>query len=298
MPKIVIKGQRVHSKASERYADVIFDYPVLEVRELSVPLEYRRTGTEIKDEDVQEYLEKVYADMSPDRRPAWFADQQVFWGTKPGASVTKAFFDVLASDFSWHCVGCSLPKNPNFARRIQELKEFGYTLSTDTKRQCRRCGKKTTHHQLLPIARGGLTGYEVWSPALRAKIVALLQNFDSFEAKAGKKEGLLPDHKFPEIRWDAETKRVSLEDLSDAEILRDFQLLSNQRNQQKREVCRSCFQTGKRGTIYGIPFYYSGNENWGRGIPKVGKNAERGCVGCAWYDIQAWRAELLGRLSR
>jgi hypothetical protein len=298
MPKIVIKGKRVHSKASERYADVVFDYPSQEVRELSVPLEYRRTGTEINDEDAEEYLEKVYADMSPDRRPAWVADQKAFWRAKPGAAVTKAFFDVLASDFAWHCVGCSLPKNPNFARRIQELKEYGYTLSTDTKRACRNCGKKKTHHQLLPIARGGITGYEVWSPALRARIVALLKNFDSFEAKAGKKEGLLPDHKFPEIRWDSETKRASLEDLSDAEILRDFQLLSNQRNQQKREVCRSCFQTGKRGTIYGIPFYYSGNENWEINIPKVGKNAERGCVGCAWYDIQAWRAELLGRLRR
>jgi hypothetical protein len=73
----------------------------------------------------------------------------------------------------------------------------------------------------------------------------------------------------------------------------DFQLLTNQRNQQKREVCRHCYQTGKRGLIYGIPFFYKGSIDWNRSIPQRGKEAEKGCVECAWYDIERWRKELI-----
>ena len=85
--------------------------------------------------------------------------------------------------------------------------------------------------------------------------------------------------------------------MTDGEIRKKFQLLSNQRNQQKREVCRSCFQTGKRGIIYGIPYFYEGTEYWDDNIPKTGKNAERGCVGCAWYDISKWRSSLIALLK-
>jgi hypothetical protein len=119
-----------------------------------------------------------------------------------------------------------------------------------------------------------------------------LNSFDAYEAKKTRAEGLLPDHHFPEIRWDAKTKRNSLALISDDDIKRDFQLISNQRNQQKREVCRNCFQTGERGVIYGIPYFYSGTEFWDSCIPKIGKGAEAGCVGCGWYDINTWRINL------
>ena len=90
----------------------------------------------------------------------------------------------------------------------------------------------------------------------------------------------LPDHKFSEIRWDENTKSENPDNMTDKEIQQKFQLLTNQRNQQKREICRKCYQTGKRGVIFGIPFYYKGNENWDESIPKTGKDAEKGCVGC------------------
>lgn len=86
-------------------------------------------------------------------------------------------------------------------------------------------------------------------------------------------------------------------EMSDEDVIKKFQLLDNQRNQQKREVCRSCFQTGKRGIIYGIPFFYNGNEDWDKRIPMIGKQAEHGCIGCAWYDIERWRRELLKILN-
>ena len=103
----------------------------------------------------------------------------------------------------------------------------------------------------------------------------------------------LPDHKFSEIRWDENTKAENPDTMTDDEIRSKFQLLTNQRNQQKREVCRTCFQTGNRGVIYGIPFYSKGNEHWDNTIPQ---DAEKGCIGCPWYDIAEWKKQLLKRL--
>jgi hypothetical protein len=87
--------------------------------------------------------------------------------------------------------------------------------------------------------------------------------------------------------------------MTEQEIKNKFQLLDNQRNQQKREVCRKCFQTNKRGTIFGINYFYEGDENWqtnfinqNKEVVKIGKDAELGCVGCGWYDIQKWRESL------
>lgn len=297
MSKIVKGLLRTHAKASERYVDVIFTFDDDTELDTSVPIEYRRTGTDIKDTDVDAYIAKIHEALVPTKWSAWRGEQEVFWRDKSAARTTKSFFDVLARRFIWSCTVCTLPPNPNWARRIQDLKEFGYTIATNTNRYCPQCDKKTTQLVLLPIKRGGLTGYETWTPALRSRIIKVLAGFDEFEAKATRPEGLLPDHKFPEIRWDLQTKRDSLHELTDDEIKRDFQLLSNQRNQQKREVCRRCFQTGVRGVIYGIPFYYEGSSAWRTDIPKIGKAAEQGCVGCGWYDISMWRNELIKKLG-
>jgi hypothetical protein len=296
--KKITKGEiRFHSKASEKYIDAIFAYEETPRYECSIPIEYRRTGTEIPDSDIDIYLDEVYEKIDPENWEYWKGEQNNFWSAKPNAGITKGFFDVLANKFQWCCVSCELPQNPNWARRIQDLKEFGYTISTNTNKFCNKCNRNTTQLLLLPLPRGGITGYETWSKELREKIIKTLETYDVFEAKVTKKEGLLPDHKFPEIRWDDETKRMSLEDLSDTEIKNDFQLLTNQRNQQKREICRNCYQTGKRGMIYGIPYFYRGTVDWDKDIPQRGKFAEKGCIGCAWYDIERWRNELIKRLK-
>lgn len=208
----------------------------------------------------------------------------------------RAFFDSLAKG-GWQCVECTLPKNPNWARRIQDLKEFGYTLATDTKKFCPKCGENKTHLILLPLPRGGVegNGYETWSPALRKRMIRVLHSIDVYEGTFS--AHCLPDHKFSEIRWDENTKANNPDAMSDDEIRAKFQLLTNQRNQQKREICRTCFQTGKRGRIYGIPFYYQGGEDWDPSIPKRGKEAEKGCIGCPWYDIAEWKRQLILKLK-
>jgi hypothetical protein len=294
MSNIPIGSIRHHQKASEVYISVSFKYSS-QLIEWDIPIEYRRTGThflEKTDLERKEYIGQVYENCNPTKWAEWKAEQIKFWATKPNAGTTKAFFDVLSKDFKWKSVESDLPKNPNWARRIQDIKEFGYTLATDTARYDPKIKKNTTHILLIPLPRGGITGYEVWTKELREKIIKIHKSFDSYEAKEMKKEGLLPDHKFPEIRWDIDTKRTSLEDLTDIEIKNDFQLLNNQRNQQKREVCRNCYQTNDRGLIYGINFFYEGTAKWDATIPKRGKQAERGCKGCGWYDINKWRLEL------
>ncbi|MDI9333199.1 MAG: hypothetical protein QM533_02360 [Cytophagales bacterium] len=296
MTSIIKRELRSHSKASERYIDVEFCYPNAQNYATSIPLKYRRTGTDIPDDGIDTYLAKVHQDVHPMKRTKWEEEQKSFWKTKPNALVTKPFFDALVKNYEWCCVSCALPKNSNPARRIQDLKEFGYTLAT-VNRYCSTCKKPTTHYMLVPLARGGIMGYETWTLAMRTRIIKLLGSFDAYEAKKAPKEELLPDHKFPEIRWDKNTKRDSLESLSDDDITRDFQLLSNQRNQQKREVCRNCYQTGERGTIYGITFFYNGGILWDAKLPQNGKDAEHGCKGCGWYDIKAWRNALLERLK-
>ena len=291
---IKIGKRRHHQKASEVYQSVEFIYGET-ILNWDIPIEYRRTGTDFTDKtesEVSEYINDVYEKCAPKNWASWKSKQVSFWKSKPRAETTKKFFDVLMSNFKWHSVESDLPKNPNWARRIQDIKEFGYTLATNTSMYDSRLKQNCTHILLIPLPRGGITGYEIWTKETRNRILNILNNFDEYEAKFTKKEGLLPDHKFPEIRWDQSTKRSDINNLTDQQILKDFQLMTNQRNQQKREVCRSCYQTDKRGVIYGISYYYEGNENWPENVPKNGKEAENGCKGCGWYDIKKWRKSI------
>lgn len=298
--RIVEEERKRHTKASEEYVHVSFDYQI-KIWDGWVPVEYRRTGVSIKEEQPDKlitYLNKVYEQMKPDKYNDWLEKQEEFWNDeKKGAIVTKPFFDSLSKG-GWQCVECTLPKNRNWARRIQDLKEFGYTLATDTKRYCPMCGSNKTHVIMLPIERGGANGngYETWSPTVRRRIIKVLGGIDVYENSYN--QNCLPDHKFSEIRWDENTKAENPDSMTDDEIRQKFQLLSNQRNQQKREVCRNCFQTGKRGTIFGIPYYYEGSEKWDESIPEKGKEAEKGCIGCPWYDIETWRNRLVAYLNK
>ena len=293
---IVDEQIKKHSKASEEYIHVVFKYEGSEW-DGWVPVVYRRTGLYLKNMDeIIKHLNLVYEEMKPEKFDGWKKDQEAFWSEKK-AKTTQPFFDNLSKG-GWQCVECTLPKNPNWARRIQDLKEYGYTLATDTKRYCPKCDSNKTHIIMLPIPRGSIegNGYETWSPALRKRIIKVLKGVDVYENVAN--PHCLPDHKFSEIRWDKSTKSVNPDNMTDEQIKQKFQLLTNQRNQQKREVCRNCFQTGIRGTIYGIPFFYEGTDRWDNDIPKIGKEAEKGCIGCPWYDIQEWRSKLIEALAK
>ena len=156
--------------------------------------------------------------------------------------------------------------------------------------------KRTSRYQLIFTERvgDGSSDYELFTKKEIVKIKKILQNYDSYENNFNSKS-LVIEHKFPEIRWDEEVikmKKEKLKELNEKYIIDSFQLMNNQRNQQKREVCRRCYQKNIRGFPFGIKFFYHGNEMWNTKIPKKGKNAEKGCFGCGWYDLKKWREEL------
>lgn len=290
---IIVESFREHSKASEKYIDVTFVQPDGYTWKGSIPYFYRRTGLFIETaEDLIDYLNEIYSHFTNKEILEFQTKERKRWDDEmSGKKTTKAFFDTLL-DLKWKSVKYDLPSNPNWARRIQDIKEFGYTLATDTRKTVKGKYETDTHILLVPLPKGGVTGYEVMSPAFKAKAISVMESINVYEFSKANKHGLLPDHKFPEIRWDEETRAENPDEMPDKEIKEKFQLVDNQRNQQKREVCRKCFQTGIRGKLYGINYFYQGNESWPDDIPKVGKEAEKGCVGCGWYDIQKWRESL------
>jgi hypothetical protein len=89
---------------------------------------------------------------------------------------------------------------------------------------------------------------------------------------------------------------------SDDELKRRFQLLKKDKfgnhNQLKSRACEECKKTNTRGAPLGILFWYQGGSTWPTEIPAIGKSAEKGCVGCGWYDLQAWREALNRKISK
>ncbi|MFC3172699.1 hypothetical protein ACFOD9_00390 [Novosphingobium bradum] len=287
-----INTRWTHSKAAEEHVNVTFEYEGREPWHLAFPIKCRRAGLELEgDAEIDAYVREMYESLAPRHRDAWRAEAAAFWHASR-SDVTKPIFDKMAENFAWFVYG-ELPANSNPARRLQDLKEAGFTIGTR-----RREGTRDLEFMLVPRRLGSRTGYEYWSGALRTRIIRVLRNHDAFEGKAGNPKHLLPDHKFPEIRWDRDTKRDSLDHLSDAEIRADFQLITNQRNQQKREVCRQCLATNERGTPFGITYYYEGTKAWPTDVPRTGKDAERGCIGCGWYDLGKWRSSLQAKADR
>ena len=266
---------------------------------VSVPVNYRRTGIDASSADeCLKIINTAHESFRSENLKSWHTTAEIFWDESK-KDTTRPFFDVMNKNLGeWVCQGCQLPQNPNWARRTQEIKEQGYTVATATKRPCEKCAKNMTHLMLLPIPRGAKTGYETWSTELRKRILRVLRSYDAYEGCLRPPAGLLPDHKFPEIRWDDATKEENPDTMTDKQIVAKFQLLNNQRNQQKREVCRQCYQTGNRGYPFGIKYFYKGSMSWPAATPKNGIAAEEGCKGCAWYDFEAWRVALVSTLEK
>ena len=287
----LLKGKNIkvhefidNNKASETYVRTTFIQDDGFKWDTVVPYVDRRAGLNIETEqELAEYLISIKPYFRKNAMEEW-KKQELKRGLI-GGSVTPLFFNVLLSfkeEFE------RFPMNPNSARRIQDIKDAGYTLASVP----RPNGLKGYNRILLPLPLHAEMGYETFTPQFKARVIRLLKERNAFEARVTAKKALIPDHKFSEVRWDEETKAENSMEMTDAEIIQKFQLLDNQRNQQKREICRRCFQEGIRGTIYGIKYFYEGDEHWDPNIPKVGKAAEKGCKGCPWYDIELWRKML------
>lgn len=287
---IVVTGAHSHNKASEVYVDVIYSAPDgSPIWDGSIPVHYRRTGLALKDEtEIANHLLQAREHLLHKNRHEWIKTELAHWKQNHNAEVTFAFFEVLAT-LKW-VHSDDFPKNNNPQRRIQDIKDKGYTIAT------RRDGK-SYKRILVPLPKSAGLGYETFSTNFKRKALSVLGGQDIYEMSGAGGGALIPDHKFPEMRWDHATIAKNPDDMSEAEIRRKFQLLNNQRNQQKREACRKCFQSGKRPTLFGIDYYYQGTEDWPHDAPKTGAAAEAGCIGCGWYDVAQWRAGLSQKLK-
>lgn len=272
-----------NNKASEVYVKTTFIQDDGFKWDTYVPFVDRRAGLNITTEkELSEYLCSLKQYFTKEAMNKWKKEEKK--RGLIGGSVTPLFFRTLLSfkeEFQ------KFPKNPNSARRIQDIKDAGYTVASVPRQD-----GKGYNRILLPIPLHTEMGYETFSQQFKARVIRLLKERNAYEARVTAKKALIPDHKFSEVRWDDVTKAENSLEMSDEEIIKKFQLLDNQRNQQKREICRRCFQEGIRGTIYGIDYFYKGDEKWDNKIPNVGKEAEKGCEGCPWYDIEEWRLHL------
>ncbi len=280
----LVKGFYIHTKASEKYVVVCFGHSV-KAKEWVIPYQYRRTNLFVDDlaslvKLIKDSKPRLNADGVNSFKETISGRETEYFGS--GATVTIPIFKLLlknCGEWVWN----KNFHNENPQRRVQDIKETGFTIST-------KFEGRTTYHMLLPFPPVKSFSYEAIPPSVRRKIFAVHEGINAYTGEPAS-TSCLPDHKFPEIRWNKDTP-VSNDNLSIQEMIDKFQIVPESVNQAKREVCRKCFQRGVRGKLNGINFFYRGDEHWDTSIPKTGKQAEDGCVGCFWYDMLAWRKAL------
>ena len=164
-----------NNKASETYVRTTFVQDDGFRWDTVVPYVYRRAGLNIeKEEELAEYLISIKQYFRKEAMENW-KKQELKRGLI-GGSVTPLFFNVLLSfqeEFE------NLPVNPNSARRIQDIKDAGYTVASVP----RPGGLKGYNRILLPLPLNTEMGYETFTPQFKARVIRLLRGRNAFEAR-------------------------------------------------------------------------------------------------------------------
>ncbi|WP_281980723.1 hypothetical protein [Tenacibaculum mesophilum] len=296
--KKMIGNLFVAEKTSDVYQEVEFKYIDVNYTWYGLlPKSLRKQGLDLTDEEYEESIEKNYKILHPKNKNSWIEESDKNWNKKSKASQTYLVLKALYSG-EWECRVCGpVPKvNPQPAARIATLKVKGYIIGSK-RRNCGNCAKKTMHDILIMLPRVKSKfedGNELRSPIsdkLKERIKVLLGKKEiCFNIKRSSVE-LIIDHKFPSQRWNTK-ESANPDTMSEENIKKKFQLLSNQTNMWKSRFCDRCVKEGKRGEFMGIKWYYAGNENWEKEFAD-----ESGCHGCPWYDIEKWKNELAKRLD-
>lgn len=222
-----------------------------------------------------------------------------------GTKIHKVY--LVLKDQQWHCRECAYPHVGTSqiagGSGIQGLERGtgsrdGLILGSRTD-DCPECQKRTRQDRWT----GGL------QPAVPAtaiprnqipRFLSVLRQRDIVEETDRQPSEITIDHKLPMVRWGEETRKgqVNYAEMIDNEIRQKFQVLkksngSVSHNLLKSRACEHCFRTGRRGTPFGIKFFYEGGSQW---EPENPKDAA-GCIGCGWYDFDRWRRELNSRLQ-
>ena len=224
---------------------------------------------------------------------------------KKGSLQSKVL--AVLQDTKWHCRSHEYKRIPSGQlaggggiQGLQRGTSARHGLKIESKTDyCEQCKRKTRWDRWTGEYQNSNAPAGI-STALKKKILAHFGNMDVIEQRERPSHELVVDHRFPMIRWGTTEAKLSSE-ISEKEIEQMFQLLKfdsgGNHNLLKSRACENCFKTGKRGTPFGIEFFYHGKEDWPKNIPPIGVEAEKGCVGCGWYDFAKWREALNLKLS-
>ena len=205
----------------------------------------------------------------------------------------------VLKDRQWHCRECEYQHI-----RITQIAGGGgiQGLQRGTKTRsgmiidsanhlCTKCERTTRQDRWTSAFHQELHASSMPAAFVR-RTIGLLGSRDVVENTERPPGQLTIDHKLPMIRWNPNTKRQQTlyTGMSDEDIIKHFQLLkksngSVSHNLLKSRSCERCYKQGKRGTPFGIQFFYEGGPRWGGSS----KDDESGCIGCGWFDFSAWR---------
>lgn len=212
----------------------------------------------------------------------------------------------LLSDQKWHCRECEGKQigSGQYAGGggIQGLQRGtrsrpGLVIEAET-RYCDNCQSITRQDRWTGEIKSANSAANI-PDALVQKILKVYSYTDIIEQRQRAAHELVIDHRFPMERW-GESEQPHLVSMSADEIKKKFQLLkkdtSGNHNLLKSRSCERCIRTGKRGRPFGIRFWYEGGEDWSSEHQR-GVEAEEGCIGCGWYNFEAWRAALNQKIA-
>ena len=223
------------------------------------------------------------------------------------SSLQAAYFHLLR-DQQWHCRDCAVREigstqiaGGGGIQGLQRGTKSRPGIVTESKRAyCNVCGKNSTWDRWSGLFQGSSSASAL-PRSLQNEIYQHYSYTDAIEQRERTAHELVIDHRFPMERW-GEAEEKNPPHMSAEEIERKFQLLkkdmAGNHNLLKSRACERCLATGKREYPLGIKFYYAGDEDWPVDCPTTGPEAERGCIGCGWYNLDAWREALNRALGR
>ena len=185
----------------------------------------------------------------------------------------------------WACSMCGSHSGQP-AAIFRQLKNAGWKFEEITPQRwgkqlyCPVCKQDTTHYKLVSLMQGENKSRFNITPAQKRRALAVLPNTDAFTG-ASVRSSIELDHKEPFARLKEKSGDIDINQLSDEQIKAHFQILTRDHNLLKDRACQSCIKTGTRPPLFGIKFWYMGNERY------CGT-----CRGCGWYDGAEWRKQL------
>lgn len=202
------------------------------------------------------------------------------------ASKSQQLLDTCQSNVGKWCCSYCATKSGQPAGIFREVKALGYEFEkVSTNRwgknmYCPKCGMNRTFYKMISSEVNQKNvkkrSTSLTNPYVRKRVFSILGNEDVYTGKSTNEPTI--DHKTPFIRL---KRDFDISKMSDQEIKDNFQVMSFTNNLVKNNACMKCVKTGKRQPLYGINFFYKGDEIY-RGT----------CEGCGYHDCKKWKEEL------